>query len=351
MKTSLLPSPRVVILAASLALAPCICVAASAAELLEKGIYTEETKGDVDGAIAIYKQLVAEARANHALGAQAQYRLALCLEKKGRTSEATAAFEKLIGDFPSEKELVAQAREHLPADITLGPVTWVDGERLKYVLTVADGTEIGAMETSADLVQADGPKVWRVGRNMSGGGQSVSRVDVEPESFRPLASYWKHTMLGEVSAVYGKDGIELKKAGSAEVTKLPLEKTVFDNEECFHLLRRLPLKEGYKATINVASTLGGGIIPLGFEVVKKETLTVPAGKFECFKLQLSVGQALWFADNAQRPLVKFEGGGAVGELAAITQRKAGVPIAFRDDDLGITFTAPADWMEIGRAHV
>src|SRR5690242_9629086 len=63
MKTSLLTSTRVFILTASIALAPCLSRAASPpSELLEKGIYTEETKGDVDAAIAIYQQLISEAK-------------------------------------------------------------------------------------------------------------------------------------------------------------------------------------------------------------------------------------------------------------------------------------------------
>lgn len=346
MKTSFLTSTRFILAATIISLLPCSALAAgSPSELLEKGIYTEETKGDVDAAIAIYQQLVTEAKANQSLAAQAQYRLAMCLAKKNRAIEAKAAFEKLISDFPSEKQLVAKAREHLPADLTLGPITWADGERLVLNLTLASGMDIGAMETRADLVESNGRKVWRVGRLMSGGGAAVSTVDVEPDSFRPLASYWKHTLLGEVSAIYRPNEVELRKAGGTEATKVPLEKTVFDNEECFHLPRRLPLQVGYKATINVVATIGGGgTIPIVFEVVKKEPLEVPAGKFDCFKIQLSIGQTMWYSDDAHRYLVKFEGGGAIGQLASITQRKAGAPVAFRDDDLGIAFNAPADWL-------
>lgn len=346
MKTPFLTTTRSIFAATAIALLPAPALAAgSPSELLERGIYTEETKGDVDAAIAIYQQLVAEAKANNSLAAQAQYRLALCLQKKNRSIDAKAAFERLISDFPGEKELVAKARGHLPAEIPLGLVTWADGERLVLNLTLGNGMEIGAMETRADLVESNGRKVWRVGRLMSGGGASVSTVDVDPDTFRPLASYWKHTMLGEVSATYGAAEVELRKVGSADPTRVPIEKTVFDNEACFHLPRRLPLAVGYKPTINIVATIGGGTtIPIVFEVVKKETLEVPAGKFDCFKIQLNIGQTLWFSDDAQRYLVKFEAGGAVGQLASIGQRKAGAPVAFRDDELGITFNAPAEWL-------
>ncbi len=83
--------------------------------LLQKGIYTEETVGDLDAAIKIYQQIVAEAKANRAHVAQAHYRLGMCYVKKGQKQEAVAAFQKLIEQFPKETELVAQARARLSA--------------------------------------------------------------------------------------------------------------------------------------------------------------------------------------------------------------------------------------------
>jgi tetratricopeptide (TPR) repeat protein len=345
MNTPFLKASRSILATAIIVLLPSLApAAASSSELLEKGIYTEETKGDVDAAIAIYQQLLTEAKANQSLAAQAQYRLALCLAKKNRTTEANAAFEKLIAEYPGEKEFVAKARERLPAAVVLGPVSWVDGERLAYGLTVASGMEIGTMETRADLVEANGRKVWRVGRLMVGGGQSISHADVDPETFQPIGSYWKHSLLGEATAVYRPGEIEIRKTGETEPSRIVIDKAVFDNEEFFHLMRRLPLQVGYKTSLVAVATLGGGAIPLGLEVATKETVETPAGKFDCFKVQLSIGQTTWFSDDEHRYLVKFTAGSVTGLLTSVTQRKAGSPVAFRDDELGISFNAPADWL-------
>jgi len=91
-----------------------ICSAAwaeSASVLLEKGIYTEETVGDLDGAIKIYQQIVTEASANRKYIAEAHYRLGMCYLKKGQEQEAVAAFEELMARFPEEKELITQIAE------------------------------------------------------------------------------------------------------------------------------------------------------------------------------------------------------------------------------------------------
>src|SRR4249920_3726100 len=82
--------------------------AQSTAELLQKGIYTQETVGDLDGAIKIYRQIVNSSSQSRTYAAQAQYRLAQCLLKKGENAEAVKAFEKLMQDYPEEKELVAK---------------------------------------------------------------------------------------------------------------------------------------------------------------------------------------------------------------------------------------------------
>jgi len=164
MKTTLPIPLHAILLATLFAIQPCSTRAdsASPSELLEKGIYTEETKGDIDAAIVIYQQLISETKNAQSLGAQAQFRLAQCYLKKNRAADANAAFEKLIHDFPNEKELIAKAREQLPSAIVLSPVPWVDGERLQLNIKLATGLDVGTTEYYADLAEADGRKIWRV---------------------------------------------------------------------------------------------------------------------------------------------------------------------------------------------
>ena len=84
-----------------------------AAMLLEKGIYSEETAGDLDAAMAIYKQIVADFAAERPAVAQAQYRLAMCLLKKGDKKAAEVQLRQLIANNGDEKELADKARKEL----------------------------------------------------------------------------------------------------------------------------------------------------------------------------------------------------------------------------------------------
>jgi hypothetical protein len=318
----------------------------SPSELLEKGIYAEETKGDVDSAIAIYQELIAEQDVNHSLAAQAELRLGQCYLKKGRTSDATAAFQKLIHDYPNETNLIAQARTLLPSGISMGPVPWVDGERMQLNIALATGAELGTTEYRADLVlQPNGSNVWRVGCRMLAGVQSVSSVDVDPDTFRPLSSRWKHSLLGEVSATYDGDQVRLQRVGKTEPETTTLDGIVYDNEEVMHTVRRLPLQGGYKTTLPVFTTMVGNTVHIPLEVTGMEAVEVPAGKFDCYRVHLGlVNQTFWFSNDAHRYLVKFDAAPVVAQLTSITHRPAGAPVTFQDNELGISFTAPADWV-------
>jgi len=347
MNPAIRTSIRTAILAVSIAIHPSFVHAdpPSLSELLEKGIYAEETKGDVDGAITIYQQLVAEAIANQSVGAQAEYRLALCLLKKNRLPEANAAFEKLIHDFPDEKELVVKAREHLPSKITLGPIPWADGERMQLGLRLPGGLNIGTVEYRAYLAESDGKKVWRMGGRLNAGAQSFSRVDADLETLKPLNSRWKHALLGDVSAIYEPAQVKLQRVGVAEPTVIKLDRPVFDNEEAVELMRMLPLKTGYKTTLPLVASLGAStIIPVGLEVTGEEPVEVPVGKFNCWRVKLNIGQVFWYSTGPKHELVKFEAGGAIAELTSIAQRRPDEVVPFHDDELGFSLVAPPNWV-------
>ncbi len=81
--------------------------------LLEKGIYAEETLGDLDQAIRIYGQISAKSKAERPIAAQAQFRQGQCLLAKGDQARAAAAFRALISDYPDQKDLVAEAEKLL----------------------------------------------------------------------------------------------------------------------------------------------------------------------------------------------------------------------------------------------
>jgi hypothetical protein len=76
-------------------------------EQLQKGIYAQDTAGDLEGAIAIYKQIVGSGQASRQNAATAQFRLAQALLQKGDLEGAAREFQALSALYPDQKEAIA----------------------------------------------------------------------------------------------------------------------------------------------------------------------------------------------------------------------------------------------------
>ncbi len=100
------------VLAACLLPAPGL--AQTASQLLEKGIYAQETSGDLDAAIQIYRQITGSAFGQRDIAAQAQYRLAEALIKKGDLSAAATEFQKLARDYSDHQALISKLSVRFP---------------------------------------------------------------------------------------------------------------------------------------------------------------------------------------------------------------------------------------------
>lgn len=326
-----------------LATAQAFAQGASISELMEQGIYSEETKGDLDAAMKAYGQVVADSKANEALAAQAQYRLGVCHYKKKDYTKATAAFEKLVKDYPNQKELVVKANEYLAGAVALLPAPWVDGEELRMDVRLGGGLKLGTARYTVDAADLDGRKIWRLTSYLFAGIQQLSTVEVEADSFKPIHCRWKHTLVGDSETTYAPGKAEVKLKGKNEVKTVELEGVFFDNEECLALMRRLPLTTNYSTTVQLFVGLtGGNTLPIKLDVTALETVKVPAGTFECYKVELNIKQTFWYSADEHRYLVKFEAGGVVAELAEIRQRNPTEPATYRDSMLSIS--APAGWL-------
>jgi hypothetical protein len=80
--------------------------------LYEKAKYTMETKGDLQEAINIFKQIVDSGNAERSLRAKALFHIGFCNERLGNR-EAKKAYQEIIQNYGEQKETVAKARERL----------------------------------------------------------------------------------------------------------------------------------------------------------------------------------------------------------------------------------------------
>jgi len=93
--------------------------AEDASDLLEKGIYAEQTAGDLDAAIGLYQQVLSLHEADQELPARAMLRMGVCYRKQGSRTKAIEILRKLIDQFPNQKALVASAKREIAATKTV----------------------------------------------------------------------------------------------------------------------------------------------------------------------------------------------------------------------------------------
>src|ERR1039458_10258948 len=283
--------------------------AQSAADLLQKGIHAQETVGDVDGAIQIFRQVAASPAANKVLAAQAQYQLVVCMLQKGDRGAARKELDLLARNSPDQPDLATKARKLVPDGDTLLPAPWgeMEGSQLNIK---RDGVFTGEY-----LYYSVDPRPIRPGRPDN--PQAVSlywgltakntnrsvEIDVDRDSFLPLGK----------PELQSNDDLGDPAAAAISGPAIDIEQSVF-------LMRRLPLAVGFKTTLNTQPfTLASKMkSPVEMAVTGIEAVQTTAGKFNCYKVAMPViGQTFWIGVEGARPLVKFQAGNVEAELVKV----------------------------------
>ena len=339
--------------------------------LLEKGIFAEDTKGDLDEAINIYERIISEHKDQRSYIARAYYRLGSCYLKKGEEEKAKKAFQDLLANFPEQDELTSEAKAQLASlgvadndekednlfnePLEIGPAPWIAGETCQYNLKSMAGMEIGKQIWVVDEVQNGDKNLWRVEQYyavMLSDFQQFSRVDAKMENFVPVRGRTKNN-LGDFQAVYEPGFVELESNVSGQKSKksFPLYNTVYDNEQAIYLIRRLPLDLSYKAAFHIFVVQTGVVFPARLEIKKREKISVPAGEFDSYRLEIvgfkdgikALQHTMWYSADDRKILLKYDSGQAIIELEDVLQKHRGQLSVFKDDDVGMSITAPGNW--------
>ena len=127
-------STKVLLVAALLAAAAAPATyAKTAAELLREGLYVEEVEGDLDKAIGIYQQVIADPSAPKNLVAQALYRQGSVYLKKKQEPEAHAVFMKLVKEYGDQTEVVEKVKPLLEELGNSDPAALMPPETIAYI--------------------------------------------------------------------------------------------------------------------------------------------------------------------------------------------------------------------------
>jgi hypothetical protein len=286
--------------------------AQTAADLFQKGIHAQETAGDLDGAIQIFRQVAAESR-DRRLAAQAQYQLVLCMLQKGDRAEASKELDALARNFPEQSDLFSRARKLIPGSAALLPAPWGEGEYSQLNIK-RDGAFTGeTLYYSVDPYYSDS------------GRSSNPANPPQGQAFR-----WElKTKSTTRSVLFNADRTTMQPLGQAALLTddalgdpgaAPLSGPAIDVQQSVFMMRRLPLAPGFKTTLtSMPFTVGQTAArELDLAVTGIEAVQVTAGKFNCFKVTFgALGQTFWIGVDRGRPLVKFQSGNVEAELMKV----------------------------------
>lgn len=80
--------------------------------LFEKAKFTMETKGDLNGAIKLFEEIIKKYPDEREYAAKSQYFVGICYEKLG-LRQAQSAFQKVLENYPEQTQVVQMAQEKL----------------------------------------------------------------------------------------------------------------------------------------------------------------------------------------------------------------------------------------------
>jgi len=144
--------------------------------------------------------------------------------------------------------------------------------------------------------------------------QSIERVIDGPEGERR----WEVRYEGAAATIVQKS------AEDEREDKVSVPTSSYDSWTDVFLWRTIDFRDGYESSYSdvLAATLAKPqVISQTLRVRGKETVEVPAGRFEAWRLEISSdegSQQAWYANTAERPLVRYDNGSLVFELVSLS---------------------------------
>ena len=212
--------------------------------------------------------------------------------------------------------LLLSACSARPQPLIFGEPVWADGETSAYRVTNREDRIVGA---ATFRVQAGGQHLqdggWTLIREITDAGQiEQATIEMQPLDYRPVYSNLVRSGGG------GRQVVEARIAGSqVDITltnrqgatvyeRVQTPSDIRDERTLLLILRALPLAPGYATRINSFLPVVGQMERVSVQVRRTEAVSVPAGQFDTWVVELKSNERTtkaWVAQTAPFPVVKF----------------------------------------------
>lgn len=204
-------------------------------DLFQKALTKERAEGKLEEAIVLYQKVIQET-SDKSLAAKAQLRIGICFEKLGlkKAKLAQKAFQKVIDNYPAQKETVKLAREKLSSLLRAQTIIKTGGDVFR-IQKIWDNIDVRLGNLSS--VSPDGRYISFTDRN----GGDLSILDLTTKKRRRLTDNFSR---------YKDLEKELKKLSSKEKMSLIQKMKFAIDSKWSH--------DGTKVVYGWACTSGGG---------------------------------------------------------------------------------------------
>lgn len=205
-----------------------------------------------------------------------------------------------------------------PLEVT---VPWTDGEATTYVINDKQGNEVGTARLSAR--QSDGK--WLLEQTIEAGAtRDHSEFTSNGDDLKPIGEHRViNTGSGEIVIDTAYSGNKLSITAQTpdrgeQKAEIDVPADAYDNDQALFLWRTLPYADGYQATYTNIVAANALKPTLKLTTVGKESVSVPAGQFEAWKVEMEAGQQkqlFWVGTEAPHYLVQYDNGATVMSLS------------------------------------
>jgi hypothetical protein len=181
------------------------------------------------------------------------------------------------------------------------------GERLEYRLVDGGGKQLG----SGTLTVAQSGTNFELGSHFeSETNNDTAKVIVNAQDLKPISSS-REIITGDddelIEVTYTDQGAVIKQGDKQ--TGMSVPEHSYDNDSSLWLWRTIAFAEDYNSAYITLITNRRSRQTVVLEVTGKESVTVPAGTFEAWRLEIRTAnarQVAWIADTPRRTLLKYD---------------------------------------------
>ena len=194
-----------------------------------------------------------------------------------------------------------------PTSDIVSAIPWQGNESHDYVLADNSGKTLGN-ETLAVAVNGVTTTLTQDFKNDT--GSDVSNVIVDSQTLKPQSATRKIVRPDstvDLQVTYTDQGALIKQ--DSKQSGLSVPEHSYDNDSSLFLWRTIPFVDGYESSYVTIITNQRSRQTVDLKVIGKETVAVPAGKFEAWRLEIRTSnarQVAWFTDTPQHVLLKYD---------------------------------------------